>query len=234
MSGRAKKTANAAAVPSVADKSRRLEMSAEKGKTRERLLAEVAAQGLVVNASTAMRFVQAEFGDLSLTDMVMSLRESGEAINRNDMTVAERMLYAQVVALNAMFGEMARVAHANMFKVPDVADRYMRLALKAQAQSRATVEALAEMKNPRPVAFVKQANIAHGNQQVNYGAPAMAGENYAIRSGAPTHAGKSSIEPNELIEDDSDGGTQLDGGTAQAASGGCAQVEAVGAIHRAT
>ena len=31
------------------------------------------------------------------------------------------------------------------------------------------MEALAEMKNPHPVAFVKQANIAHGPQQVNNG-----------------------------------------------------------------
>lgn len=41
-------------------------------------------------------------------------------------------------------------------------DTYLRLALKAQAQCRATLQTLAEIKNPRPVAFVKQANIAHG------------------------------------------------------------------------
>jgi len=46
----------------------------------------------------------------------------------------------------------------------------MRLAFKAQAQCRATVETLAEMKNPHPFAFVKQANIANGPQQVNNGA----------------------------------------------------------------
>ena len=32
---------------------------------------------------------------------------------------------------------------------------YLSLALKAQAQCRATPEALAEIKNPRPIAFVK-------------------------------------------------------------------------------
>ena len=46
---------------------------------------------------------------------------------------------------------------------------YKRQALKAQAQCRATLEALAEIKNPRPVAFVKQANISGGHQQVNNG-----------------------------------------------------------------
>jgi hypothetical protein len=36
------------------------------------------------------------------------------------------------------------------------------LALKAQSQCRATLETLAAIKNPQPVAFVRQANIAHG------------------------------------------------------------------------
>jgi hypothetical protein len=47
-------------------------------------------------------------------------------------------------------------------------DTFLRLGLKAQAQAVRTIEALAEMKNPRSVAFVKQANIAN-NQQVNNG-----------------------------------------------------------------
>jgi hypothetical protein len=35
---------------------------------------------------------------------------------------------------------------------------YLRLGLKAQSQCRATLETLAAIKNPRPVAFVQQAN----------------------------------------------------------------------------
>lgn len=38
-----------------------------------------------------------------------------------------------------------------------------------------TIEALAELKNPRPVAFVRQANFAE-NQQVINGEPAQAGQ----------------------------------------------------------
>ena len=45
----------------------------------------------------------------------------------------------------------------------------MKLALRAQGQCRATLETLANIKNPRPVAFVKQANISNGPQQVNNG-----------------------------------------------------------------
>ncbi len=46
----------------------------------------------------------------------------------------------------------------------------LRLALKAQAQCVRTLEVLAAIKNPPNVAFVKQATIAHGHQQVNNGA----------------------------------------------------------------
>jgi hypothetical protein len=49
-------------------------------------------------------------------------------------------------------------------------ETYMRLALRAQSQCRATLETLAVVKNPPSVAFVEQANIANGGpQQVNNG-----------------------------------------------------------------
>jgi hypothetical protein len=57
----------------------------------------------------------------------------------------------------------------------------MRLALKAQSQCRATLETAAAMKNSQPVAFVRQANVAHGPQQVN---------NSAANSGEALRAGK--------------------------------------------
>ena len=72
------------------------------------------------------------------------------------------------VALNAMFAELARRAALNMGQHLDVTDRYLRLALKAQSQSRATIETLAAIKNP-PTVFARQMNVAHGPQQVNNG-----------------------------------------------------------------
>ena len=47
-------------------------------------------------------------------------------------------------------------------------ETYMRMALKAQSQCRATLKTLANIKNP-PVVFARQANIAQGPQQVNNG-----------------------------------------------------------------
>lgn len=50
-------------------------------------------------------------------------------------------------------------------------DTYMRIALKAQSQCRTTYEALAEIKNPRHMAFIKQQNIGVNQQENNDAAP---------------------------------------------------------------
>lgn len=69
----------------------------------------------------------------------------------------------------------------------------MKLALRAQNQCRATLQTLSELKNPRPVAFVKQANISNGPQQVNNG------QAFANSTHAGPRAGKNQNQPNELL-----------------------------------
>ena len=103
------------------------------------------------------------------------------------------------------------------YRYLDAADRYMRLALRAQGQCRATLEMLAAIKNPSSVAFVRQANIAHGPQQVNNGVP------------PPLRAGESEIEPNKLLE--ATHGERLDTGTASAAGRANQDLAAVGALN---
>ena len=83
-------------------------------------------------------------------------------------------------------------------------------ALKAQSQCRATLETLAAIKNPAPVAFVRQANIAHGPQQVNNG-PQPAADGVS-------RARESEIPPNKLLEHQH--GERLDLGTVQASGRG--------------
>ena len=98
----------------------------------------------------------------------------------------------------------------------DHADRYMRLALKAQGQCRATVETLALLKNP-PV-FARQANIAGGAQLVNNG---------TIQ---PTRAGIPESRPIELLGEATEHGTRVDAGATVAAGTGDHALAAVGAI----
>lgn len=95
------------------------------------------------------------------------LRGQAEAINNGDLRQAEAMLINQATALQSLF---ARLAERGMGcdGIPAF-EANLRMALRAQSQCRATLETLALIKNPRQVAFVKQANIANGPQQVNNG-----------------------------------------------------------------
>jgi hypothetical protein len=130
--------------------------------------------------------------------------------------------------LNTIFGELARIAQCNLFKSPEAADRYLRLALKAQSQSRATVETLATVKNP-PVVFARQANINNGGQQqVNNEAPPKS-EQYAQER---AHAGETASRPNELLEDRTHGSQTMDPRATTDAGRTNQGLEPLGAINR--
>lgn len=103
--------------------------------------------------------VKADMGDL-LTTVVDSCDMIAE---QNDFSGIERILTAQTLALNAMFNNLAQKA-AQAEYLPNM-ERYLKLALKAQAQARCTAEALSTIKNPTP--YINQANISQGHQQVN-------------------------------------------------------------------
>jgi hypothetical protein len=129
------------------------------------------------------------------------------------------MLTAQAAALNAVFLELTRRSGNNMGEYIDAADRYMRLALKAQGQCRATLETLAAIKNP-PVVFARQANIAAGHQQVNNGVA------------APSRAENSTTTPNEVLEAPSERIERLDSGSESATVRSNPQLEPVEAVNR--
>jgi hypothetical protein len=77
------------------------------------------------------------------------------------------MLTTQAHTLDAIFNNLAtRAIKAEYMKNLDT---YLKLALRAQSQCRATWEALGAIKNPPVMGYVRQANIAHGPQQVNNG-----------------------------------------------------------------
>jgi hypothetical protein len=216
--------------PAPVDKARNLQITREPGKSDDRLMTDIAVQGLAGNAWNAVTFNRFTLGELSLTDMVSSMRESGAAINGGDLAAAERMLFAQAVSLNAISAELARRAFLNMGEHLPAMESYMRLSLKAQAQCRVTVEALAEIKNPRPVAFVKQANISNGPQQVNNGvqAGAVTANETSTRTGA--HAGETQMAQSKLLE--ASDVERLDTGTQSAAGAAHQDVETVGVFNR--
>lgn len=109
---------------------------------------------------------------LSLPELVNELDKQCKAASANDLTRCEAMLIAQAHTLDAIANRMALAAFNQFDKSVVAVEVCMKLALRAQSQCRATVETLAAIKNP-PVVYAKNANIAHGHQQINNGcAPA--------------------------------------------------------------
>ena len=186
--------------------------------TRSQTLAKLVAGG-VMSAATLKQYSGAG-EDLEVSDLVAEMKKAGDEAVAGDFGRVERMLANQMLTLDMLFNNLAqRSGRQDTFKGIEV---LMRLALKAQAQARATAETLSVIKNPMP--YIRQANIAHGHQQVNNGTKP---EQYAQ---AHAHAGSFQTEPNKLLE--AQHGERLDIG-AQAAAGRADQaLETVGAVHR--
>lgn len=197
-------------------KSRTLAVEMKPGESHDYLMAKTVAGPHFGAASTIVRYGKADAGELSLTDLVHVLREQADTIQSGDLSNIEAILGSQATALNVMFTELVRRASSNMGEYLDAAEIYLKLALRAQAQCRATLETLVAIKNP-PVVFAKQANIAHGHQQVNNGT-------------REPRAEQTEKAPPELLEHDH--GEWLDTGTTTATGGSNPVLEAVGAIHR--
>ncbi|MBK8016421.1 MAG: hypothetical protein IPK20_06650 [Betaproteobacteria bacterium] len=133
-----------------------------------------------------------EMGDLDLQALADALAQQAQQVCDGDLGRLEGMLATQASTLDALFGVLTRRAILNMGEHIDATETYLRLAFKAQSQARATVEALGELKHPKPVAFVQQANIANGPQQVNNGVDSRSN----TRAGA--HARKNKNPQNQL------------------------------------
>lgn len=205
-------TKKAPAAPPAKSNPDAFEIDAATEETPSQSLARLVTSSMV-SAVTVKAYAGAGDG-LEVRDLVTAMKGAGDEAVAGDLGRVERMLANQLLTLDVMFHNLAQ--RANRQEQFRGIETLMRLALKAQSQARATAETLGVLKNPMPT-FVRQTNIAHGNQQVNNGRQ-------------PTGAGNFQSEPNKLLE--ADHGQRLDIG-AQAATGQVNQaVEAVGAGDR--
>lgn len=85
--------------------------------------------------------------EVGITEWTLALVGSVKALKSNDLSSMEAILTGQTLALDAIFTNLARKANLN--NRMDQLDLCMRQALKAQNQSRATLEALAAIKSPQ-------------------------------------------------------------------------------------
>jgi hypothetical protein len=100
----------------------------------------------------------------ALTDLLV---KGLKRFHYNDLRGIENGLLSQANVLNLVFHRFIRSACDAYMDEQRVIEAG--IAFRAQSQYRATLATLAAIKNPTAVAFVNQANIANGPQQVNNG-----------------------------------------------------------------
>lgn len=184
------------------------------------LLAMPAVNGAAVIEGYAQNILGVEPDIAMLADRLQS---SADQVNKGDLGNLEAMLVSQATALQTIFTSLA--LRAQVQKYQRQYESYLSLALKAQAQSRATISALAELKYPRQSTFVRQANIANGPQQVNN----------CVAPSVAARASENRLEKNELLagKEAIHGRKTLDYRTTQSPSGEDSAVAPVVAIDRA-
>ncbi len=193
----------------------KLQVSRREGETPSQTMARVS---LTPECLSAVVLLDSKMmGNLDVNDVVDELRRQTAALNSGDMTRAEAMLLAQAHTLDSLFAQLA--GRALRSQQLSALEPYMRLALKAQNQARATLQTLGELKAPKQVAFVQQANI--GNQvQVNNGTTAQ-----------PARTRKTKKAPNELLGVEH--GERLDTRATGSAGGVDPRVASLGKKYRA-
>jgi hypothetical protein len=147
-----------------------------------------------------------------LEELCNELGEQAAALKKGDSKRAVTMLAAQGHTLEALFYCLLEKA-SDQICYPSEMLLYLKPALKAQSQCRATFETLASLTSPRPLAVV-QNNVAE-NMQVN--------NNVSLPDGQMQNA------PNKLLEEAH--AERMGEGTTGATGRGDSAVEALGAVH---
>ena len=167
-----------------------------------------------VHASHAIRQWSGLDGTPFLGGLIEEMNSHVAQVVDGNLDRPTAVLVAQSETLNEIFYALIRSAFE--YRGHPYQEEKVRLALRVQTQYRATVDCLANMKSPRSVAYVQQANIGHA-VQVNSGL--VLSEVCGTR-------------PTELLEEKR-GNQWLDTGKANAAGGSNSSLEAMGAINRA-
>lgn len=190
---------------------------AEKADASAKLCLSPSAQATAV----AAEYLKGPFGEQDFRALFDGLSAGVQDVWDGDTKRIEAMLFAQAAALQTIFTSLARRAHSQEYLKH--LETFLRLALKAQSQSRATLETLATIK-AGPAIFARQANVAvNGPQQVNSG---VSGHERASARARETDSATTEL----LGVSD---GERLDTGATSASGRGNPSLETVGAIDGA-
>lgn len=152
------------------------------------------------------------FGEmLDTAGSLEDLRRLAAQVNAGDMTRPEAMLINQAVALETLSTRLIErgMAQTGLAQF----ETFMRLGLKAQAQSRLAIEALTNLKQG-PTVIARQANLSGGGpMQVNNG---------------PSRGANFETKPNGLLNDEQ----RMDAGETSGTSASDSNLAPVGKIDR--
>jgi hypothetical protein len=154
------------------------------------LVAAMATTPIIAAARTIQAFTRESTPGSSLFPLIEALKKKTDAAIAGDVKQIETALLAQAMALDAIFNELASRAASAMGKQPAVLEQCLRLALKAQAQSRATLEAAIIARAARLDAVRQDQALVQG--QGPRRSP------WTISD--PLNAGRPERSPNELLD----------------------------------
>lgn len=187
-----------------------LQITAKEGESADKSLARAMSKPETQAGLTIRQWQDRTLPEsIGINETIGEHKEQSKALKAGNMDRAEEMLLAQAHTLDELFNSLARKAHRCDYL--SQFETNLKLALKAQNQCRMTLETLSNIKNP-PVVYAKQANIAHGPQQINNGLPA-------------THAAENQNLQNQLLTVNH--GETLDGGRTGETIGGNQTMEAL-------
>lgn len=144
-------------------------ITAEAGETEPQTMARVIVAPFmrhgILGQAVAAKALQTVPGDPNFLDFSVAIQAKADAAAGGELTFATEMLAAQAISLDALFVELARRSVINFGEYPLAAERYARLAFKAQSHSRASLEALAKIHQPREQT-VRHVHVNQGGQAV--------------------------------------------------------------------
>jgi len=112
---------------------------------RLREMAEQAVDPCVTNSVVVAAFWEEAGGEIDPQAGYEAIRAQVQAVRKGVLSGAEATLVGQAAALNVIFAEMARRGQAALNRPGIAAERYLRLAMRAQAQCRMTLNELRDL-----------------------------------------------------------------------------------------
>ena len=128
---------------------------------------------------------------LDIPQLMAVLKAESERLSEGKSEDIGPMLANQALALQSLFSRLTEraLSQSHMSNI----EAFLRLALRAQSQCRATLETLSSL-NKAPTVFAQQANVAT-NQQINYAQNQLLGGDDELRQDTRAPGAEKAVNP---------------------------------------